>query len=234
MRKELKRQLADVKAQEARIDKQLATLQPTVIKPSTKAKLWWTKNLKDGKENVSISSRLCRGTALRQVVADKTGGVKSLPIPNVRVELGAFPKLVSREKSWKSTIQQSLASSQRGFPDLDLQQILSISWGFGSRAYALKPSEKPWRCFTLHTATTSGSLDLIADGDDVAMWWVVGLGLLCPDVAEIKSKGQFIWRRALMRIDGHCRSRAVTRSQALLKALYLTAQQRADAGQWMD
>jgi hypothetical protein len=230
LRKELHQQLADGRAHEARLDRQLRAIQPN---PQSQVPLMQQRQkAKFSKDCVGITSRIARGTTLKQVLPDKNLGVKLIP-RNVRVDLGASPRLVSREKTWKSTVSdvvsQSLTGTQQGFPDTDLQNVLSISWGFSSRAYALKPSEKPWRCFSLHL-TVIGSLDLIADGDDAALWWVVGLGLLRPDIAEVKSRGEFMWKRALMRLDTHCRSRAVTRKQALLKALMVTAQQRADAG----
>lgn len=229
LRKEMRQQLADGRAQESRLDRQLLALkppqQPSLVKPLVKQR----QKAKLSKDSIAITSRLARGTPLKQVVADKTGGVKLVP-RNVRVELGAFPRVVSREKSWMSHMPQSLAGVQQGFADVDLQHLLSIGWGFSSRAYALKPTEKPWRCFSLHTSSSISSLDLIADGDEVAMWWVVGLSLLRPEIAEVRTRGQFMWRRALMRIDAHCRNRAVTRKQALLKALVVTVQQRAADG----
>jgi len=229
LRKELRQQVADGRAQEARLDRQLRNVQAHP-RSQIQSLIIQRQKAKNSKDCVGITSRLARGTLLKQVVTDKTGGIK-LVSTNARVQLGAFPRIVSREKSWMmSHLPESLTGFQQGFADVDLQHLLSIAWGFGSRAYALKSSEKPWRCFSLHTSSLSGSLDLIADGDDTALWWVVGLGLLRPDIAEVRTRSEFVCRRALMRLDTYCRSRAITRSQALLKALLVTAHQRADAG----
>eukprot|EP00916_Digyalum_oweni_P006807 GHVL01011645.1.p2 GENE.GHVL01011645.1~~GHVL01011645.1.p2 ORF type:complete len:627 (-),score=99.76 GHVL01011645.1:4136-6016(-) len=111
---------------------------------------------------------------------------------------------------------------QKTSKSLPLESVRRIEYGTFNQAKVWNPddqTERPYRCFSLYTAQRS--YDFIAMTDNDCLCWVIGIGILTKSWsnADVLTRGGFLWRRAIMKLDIHCKRRNITRADLLLEAI---------------
>merc|ERR1712194_544059 len=114
---------------------------------------------------------------------------------------------------------------------IELTEVINVAWGRNSRAYVVGIKKvqqllKPWLCFSIYTKDRSFDF-IIPDGpreDKIVQSVVLALAAMCHNAGGVvQSRGGFVIRKALMKIDETCRWQGMTRVQYIRKALEKTA-----------
>ena len=124
---------------------------------------------------------------------------------------------------------------KRGFPrrgnqTIDLTEIIHFGWGKNSRAFVVGVKKqlllKPWLAFSLYSKSRSFDF-IIPEGRDEErdlQIMILALSALCPNCSGlVQTRGKFILKKALMKIDEQCKWKGVTRAQLVYAALERTA-----------
>ena len=100
---------------------------------------------------------------------------------------------------------------------LDLDSVIRIEFGSIYSAELFKTNE-PWRCVSL--VTRERSYDFFIDLDDDVCAFVVILSRLCVSASGgISSRSQFMWKRALCKIEYACKKQKMSRLKLLIEAV---------------
>jgi len=123
-----------------------------------------------------------------------------------------------------------------GTTSVALTDVIHFEWGLSSRAYVVaskkglyKPgSLKPWLCISIYTKDRSFDFIVVDDkaqtGEEALRTVVLSLSAACVNCSGMmKTRGQFILKKAMMKIDDQCRWKNVTRGALVYAALEKTA-----------
>jgi len=103
---------------------------------------------------------------------------------------------------------------------LDLYQVVRIDYGMMNRA-CVRSDEDPWLCFSL--VTLKQSYDFVCPDEDCAQCWVLAISRLAPWASgAIRSRGQFMSKKAWCKLESHCQQEEITIPQAVTQAIQAT------------
>lgn len=104
---------------------------------------------------------------------------------------------------------------------IPLAEIIRVEYGAYSNVQLWKPNraEPPHRSFSLVTAHRS--FDFIAESDWECQAWVVALSRITSAWSSqvVKSRGEFLRRRFIIKLDFYCKEKGITRKQAIIEGL---------------
>lgn len=120
-----------------------------------------------------------------------------------------------------------------------MNEMLHFQWGKTSRSYVVGIRKvhsvlKPWLCFSLYSKDRT--YDFIVpegpDEDRVLQIMVLAFSALMKHKCSglLHSRGKFIVKRALMKIDEQCKWKGVTRGALIKEALLKTASESGPSG----
>ena len=130
-------------------------------------------------------------------------------------------------------MQYKKSFPRRGNTTIDLTEVIRLEFGTASRAYVIGSRKihqglAPWLCFSLYTPTKSYDF-MVPEGPQdeyTIQCFVLGLSALCRNASGVmRTRGQFIMRKALMKIDEGCKWKGITRVALIKEALLKTANQ---------
>ncbi|CAD7970091.1 unnamed protein product [Amoebophrya sp. A25] len=138
-------------------------------------------------------------------------------------------------------VSKAVLKYRRGFPrggftEVNLKEVMHMEWGEQSRAYAVGSKGnkmykmlKPWLCFSLYTKERSWDF-VVPDNDKSepvlqTCLFALAAVFLGQNVGGnmIKTRGQFVWRKAMMKVDESSKLRGLTRQALVQEALLKTA-----------
>ncbi|CAD7961036.1 unnamed protein product [Amoebophrya sp. A120] len=143
-----------------------------------------------------------------------------------------------------NTLMYKRSGITGGTMTVNLAEVIHFEWGFSSRAYVVaskklfklpakgeKPGLKPWLCFSMYTKNRS--FDFVVPDSSKAeedlQCILLALSALCKVASgTMQTRGQFLIKKAMMKMDDQCKWRGLTRAALVYKALEKTAAEQGD------
>lgn len=100
---------------------------------------------------------------------------------------------------------------------LNLQHVIRIEYGRGSRAWALYQNVPMWLCFSLYT--TDRSFDFICPDDESVQCMLLSISRICKNaVGRIARRGQFLALKGWIKLQSSCAKNGYTLAEGLAGA----------------